>query len=590
MHTLDRPRHIKKAYTKPILNGKNPFVNKLLPGREITNTQNPTEYIKREENVENFLKNTYPNELKILENANLSKNWTESVLHSFKLFTEDPGLSRESRFLNEDQTEEVVPGVSVLNRASLLHKTIENLANLPPENQDMSVMVLDIANLRQADLIVDNSTSKNRYADIILNKVAAKIDDFVGTFLSTDESIGENVKISFGRYGGDEFVVTICGKISEQDKESICELIRKEISTITGKYLEAGGTINIHNVNLKGDRVETIEMPRDSYEKVVFLHFFKRGLIFDSAQIQKFMTRFTNLSGDIDEDLLENYLSKEESDYAIYPIDASSLEEKISYLTKIKPELGLLVKVAQKYDRENETKTAIGVLNIVENIIFDPLLREHMLSFTEIYDSFVRNKVDQLYIFDLKFIKEINDNLGLVDGDEAIKSCWDQIKPNIAKEDASKISFGRRGGTFYLSVKTGEQISQETSQKLENLDSITIFNETSNPVTVPIGKAYQDFRDVKKQIFKPEIKEKVEIAYEFVDVDFYTKLLEIIEKTNFYEITQNKFDLAIMIKKSLSGKRKEERLGILRKVIRDKYKNDSEKQDLVMGKIVNLTF
>ncbi|NJK71360.1 MAG: hypothetical protein HC932_03870 [Thermales bacterium] len=538
------------------------------------------------DNERKFLDSTYPKILDCLKDEKLGGGFVESILYKIKMLTADPGLERDSKFILENGEEISAQGTPVLSRSGFVHKVLESLSEKTNEKK-LTVLIFDIANLRQADLVKDNSQANNSYADIILNQTASTVDNLVKEF--REENTDEDFEIEFGRYGGDEFVVGITGNLNDEKKTELARRIKLELSQIEGKYVQANGEVeHFVPIRLKGGGAERIDLPTDPIFEDIFLHYFQRGLIFDQNEIEKTLSKFNNEKGNIDIDKLQNFYKKEDQDYHIYPTDVETTKDKANFILKKNKELGLIILVAIRYDKLNNTNTVEGVLNIIENIIFDPLLREHILTFTEIYNKIESGRVGQLYTFDLRFIKEINDNLGLVSGDMAIKETWNQLRNKIDSQDEGYISFGRRGGTFYLVVDKGYILSEQTMQAIDSFSHSNILSDENHETqSVPIGCASVSFGD--DIIEKEELKKCIDILYEKTNEDWSLKILEDLAKLNLKE-AKNSQQLTkdSLVYKFFTGKRRIERQNAIKKIIFDKYKNNIQVFQSLMTTIASL--
>jgi GGDEF domain-containing protein len=157
-------------------------------------------------------------------------------------------------------------------------------------------------------------------------------------------------------------------------------------------------------------------------------------------------------------------------------------------------ELILPLDLALYYDEleeiSQETKCyprSQDILKFIENVVYDRLLGENIQSFTDFQEYFIDGEISTVYYFDLKFIKEINDNLSYVSGDEAIMALWQKLK-EATPNDMGKIMIARRGGTFLIGLRTGQELTKKTSESLLNINSILLF-ENDMPITVPIGQS-----------------------------------------------------------------------------------------------------
>ncbi|NJS41826.1 hypothetical protein HC766_05900 [Candidatus Gracilibacteria bacterium] len=237
------------------------------------------------DNERKFLDSTYPKILDCLKDEKLGGGFVESILYKIKMLTADPGLERDSKFILENGEEISAQGTPVLSRSGFVHKVLESLSEKTNEKK-LTVLIFDIANLRQADLVKDNSQANNSYADIILNQTASTVDNLVKEF--REENTDEDFEIEFGRYGGDEFVVGITGNLNDEKKTELARRIKLELSQIEGKYVQANGEVeHFVPIRLKGGGAERIDLPTDPIFEDIFLHYFQRGLILIKTKLKK---------------------------------------------------------------------------------------------------------------------------------------------------------------------------------------------------------------------------------------------------------------------------------------------------------------
>lgn len=69
----------------------------------------------------------------------------------------------------------------------------------------------------------------------------------------------------------------------------------------------------------------------------------------------------------------------------------------------------------------------------VQEIMYDRLLGEKVTGFQDCVDHMVRGDMKELYMFDMKGIKEFNDVQSLATGDQAIATLWNNIANSSVK-------------------------------------------------------------------------------------------------------------------------------------------------------------
>lgn len=149
--------------------------------------------------------------------------------------------------------------------------------------------------------------------------------------------------------------------------------------------------------------------------------------------------------------------------------------------------------LARIYDHDvGTTLRQETVLKLIERSIFYPLLGDAVYSRFDFQEHFNRNSFSEVMVFDLKFIKEVNDGMSYADADSAIVNLWKNIKNSIKESDRRKIYIARFGGSFILGIKKGERIIPETFEALQALGSshLSILSHQTEQIEVPIGYSH----------------------------------------------------------------------------------------------------
>ena len=358
----------------------------------------------------------------------------------------DRGLSTPRTFKEGDH-EFQAPGTDMLRRSAFIH-----LVNKWSQRHDTpitSVYMGDIAGLRNADLMRD--PDGNSAADVLLNGAAAAIQKPLDAAGLTDDKMAYTC-----RYGGDEFAVAIMGNWTVEQRAELNRGIPAAIAGIEELPDQ------LKPVKLKGDQLQRIDRPvEDQLNRDIFDWFMKRGLILDTESIQRIHAQWGE--GTDHRRAFERYrLENEKNIYGNTPdgkdISTTDFASKATYLSSKHAEFADAFKAATRLDERFNAGTQYrqGVVEFIENVVYDQLLGENFYTFDDFQEHITMGNMESVHVYDMKFIKEVNDNLGLVRGDEIIQAFWERtIKPKVDPQDLDKIIFGRRGGTLFLGLRSG---------------------------------------------------------------------------------------------------------------------------------------
>ncbi len=486
----------------------------------------------------------------------------EALNRNFRTVVLDAGLGSGSSFyFHSNQEPEYAPPVPMLNRAAFTSKIFQKIGlNNGKYNPNKPVVFLglDITRLSNADKYEDDKG--NKYADIILNKFAATIqnlsfelqekynqeseedvDPFSTYQASTSTAKKEEIEIIVDRHGGDEFTVAVLGTNDESIISDIKKQIKDRVGQIKGWYqYETSQTIVGENgeeevitknilknepVALKDDKIDDIRIPQNESEQQIFMAFFRRGLLCDQQQLDYTINIFRDKNGEINNEKLSDYLEsiKRKSIYPDYVHKKygkelehrasyhAEVRAKADYLFKVDNKIGAMVYSAITHDKKTGGYTSMEILQYVENILYDPLLNEYMKPFSYMFNEIINDEYSKVYFFDVG-VKEFNENLGYAIADQVIVEMWECIKKSIHEDDWHKVSFARTGPKIYLAVKKGETVSEETNRKLKSIKFLNALKSEQNPngIRVPIGesrialdmKIYDQFYDNPEDIYK----------------------------------------------------------------------------------------
>jgi diguanylate cyclase (GGDEF)-like protein len=397
----------------------------------------------------------------------------------------DSGMMLNRQLLCNRMKVHTTPGVLVLKRSSLIHLLIQQLFNNHGEYNDTEVtfFLIDIKNLRSADF---PDQLGNKAADFILNNVASRLDQMCRESLPSIVPI----KALLGRYGGDEFLITVIGAINNTTIEKINQLIASEIQKEHGFYKQNNGRILFKPVEIKNNTCEIIRIPKHKEKQLIFFHYLRQQLLLNTKDLENIY----QISGSQNIQTIQNECDSNR-DSCIYQSSQLNIDEKINYFEKAKPDLRTIIELAKQLDyviSNNKKIYQMRLLSFIENVVYDRLLNEEVRGFGDIGIEIQNGAFDQIYAFDIKFIKELNDQFSVLQGDMVILGFFQHISRLFTRSEKQEgIYFARRGGTILVGIKKNFTLSCESQSRIKRFlasKMIYITNSYFN-LTIPVGVA-----------------------------------------------------------------------------------------------------
>ncbi len=489
-------------------------------------------------NVQDLLTGLYGDEINhiqgILPESLEDKQTYTSILSGFYKFAFDTGLSRAIEFQHNRETFHADP-VFMLRRSAFLERTRKKLDQM--NSKKAAFLMMDVADVGFADMVEDERHTGIKSADLLLNRFAGTLQQVVDqTQKDLDKIFGTNtINLMAGRYGGDEFVISILGNynndVIDMVKKNIQERVLLRNQAVYRRIILRDDHEDSHDekgdIRLKNNSINVTELPTaDQYNQKIFMHYLKQGLVMDQEQIDIVRAQYKT-ENEFDRSVVRRYNYRFE--YRESSKILTALEDKIGYILKRHPELKLAFDLASSLD---EAETMLGnsgttiqkrqeaMLYFVQTTIFDPLLGYGVYSYHDFKEHTDDEPIDRFMVFDLK-LKEFNEFMGLVFTDGMVGSFWNQIEKAIDDKDKHKVIFGRRGGTFYLAVKKGEKLSSISLEKLSVIDKVPFGfiegrgAERPREIVIPVGTAGIDV----------SIKDSTK-ASEETKVNFYQKVIK----------------------------------------------------------------
>lgn len=517
----------------------------------------------------------------------------ENSLFNYLFNLIDTGLI-EPKHIHDPQTyrKTSFAPVAMYNRSSLFLETNKKIFDDKGEylqGKDLTILNIDLGNLRSADKIQDPKDPEGNhftYADILIQETCRAINELVENIDSYID-LPKDVAITTGRYGGDEFMLTHVGNLSEEKKLELKSLLSDRIQLINAFYQDPhSGSTERLPAQIKNNTIEEYNLPQEGLQRDIYLHYLRQSLVFGEEQIESILNKY-RAGDEVDETKLREDLSIELKNNNIYGKDDLSVQEKLKFLYDKYPEDAIMLARAYNYDKNRpDSNTSQAILSIIENVLYDTLLRDRVQGFTRFKKDIEGKKYDHIWGFDMKFIKEINDSISYADADLAIKELWKNISKGIQPEDRNKLIFTRKGGTFFVGLKKGEEVGLDTQLILESLNSVNILKTPKNPegTDIPIGRVNMDLSTLESNSMGT--REVIVDLFDTMDSSMYSNLINYIMEAEYQsEIdSQDLYSFKSLVHKFFTGKRQGERLGKLKYFI-DNNKfgyTDSTFQDLIL--------
>lgn len=453
-----------------------------------------------------FLENLYKTEkdeslkpfFRIMDQTDAVKDKT-SLLQEILVHTIDSGMNqvRECKVNGTAYTENEVMMVGRGYFTRRISQYVDQLTD--NDTRQLSFLMTDVANLRGADFPVEGYVAKP--ADVMVNKVGRQLDNVV-----LEACKEKQVECLNGRYGGDEFMTALFGNYDQQFINDLTKQLIDRFGQIPAYYKGEDGNITEKHIELKDGQIPVITVPESGIQRDIFKNFLHRGIILNEAQINQIINKFSQ-GNDMSAatERLMAYLHSQQNMRRLYPenIPEDNLVEKIKYLQSVHSELRWAFQYAGELDKAEEPFSVdqnhthrYALVRYIEDIMFDPLLRDNVYNRFDFQEHLSRGEFSNVIMIDLKFIKEINEDISFAHGDEAILTLWDRIKNSLSSEDRANVMAARYGGSIILGLRAGKKLSDEAKNKLRSLTSLTLFEDTENKMTIPLGSVDYDLSDM----------------------------------------------------------------------------------------------
>jgi GGDEF domain-containing protein len=353
---------------------------------------------------------------------------------------------------------------------------------------------LDIRDFRSADYAID--IHGNKGADYNLNIIARKLNEKVEQINAVFRDRNIQSEVVPCRYGGDELAIAFIGVEDPQMRTLLYQIIAgdKDAGALDGitstvGFTKRGNAIKREQTQLKTGLNEIIP-PNDPADNELFWNYLRNGVILSHEDMIKVKRN-----------------PHDESDHG-EPEDLR-FDEYIIRLRNRHPELGMSIDALMaihgsisESDSDGRDKLEKDFREYIDTIVYDRMLGEKVSSFYDLQKHLGADAFSEVYVKDMKGIKEINDYQGIAAGDMAIRQLWESIHSCVPEDEISKVMFFRRGSTFVVGIRKGETLSQEARQQLEALSTVEFEgNEFAiAQYQTDVKKTFSDIQNEKKRL------------------------------------------------------------------------------------------
>lgn len=394
-----------------------------------------------------------------------------STFHEKTVYEQD--LAQPITWQNPEGITTTLQGNKIFNRKAIfqfIRQKILNNSKTKIINSDAKFILIDINNFHATNIPDENGVLGG---DFILNQLSKALMNLTKEYLAHLATKGVlKATIRFGRYGGDEFLFYFSGEVTHNNIEDFYAKICKRLEGIATFY-DFRGKITKRPLKLKKN-IEIITIPNNQTEQSIFLHYLYKNLILTPKDIS--LAKKTQPSNK--EALGIKLLSHEEK------------HEAISALKKHHPDLNTLIEQGLQIDEAEQKNFYLD--NFAEfyvQMLQDPLFDRIIFSQAEFIHQIATHELSHVLVFDIKFIKELNDCYGVATGDSFIVQALHQILSKFDPVDHEDLIIGRRGGTIYMGISDLRKFQLKSILFLQLFSKKPYLNITlhSKSITIPVG-------------------------------------------------------------------------------------------------------
>ncbi len=492
---------------------------------------------------------------------------------------------------------ESAPPIEILNRSAFVSYIIEKFNFVEEARGKVFFRLIDLKDFRAADQV--EGQNGVRGADHLINKVALNLSLNINKINKILKDNFINGEVIESRYGGDELAIAFLNIESKELRDYIFEeLISYErgIRSVKGYYLrrdsKTGKKVPVEeNVDIKKELgLEEIYIPLEENKAKIFWEQFRIGIISQAKEIED-IASFTN----------EITLARE------YKKDIDRDNDTFSAFINDHPELGELSKEVsdlQALISENESYIKDSFADFIQNNIYDRLLGEKFTTINDILKELKSDNLERIFVYDIKGIKEINDNFSLKVGDLFIKALglelleltreeykWKRptlkeliagIRWNKPESEKSRIRSSfintRRGSFFAIGLRKGHNVSKRRIKELKDFNKISVKDgnnrfelEIASHVVVPKFDELTEMDAVElfKEMFNESERKWFQSQMENLlsNSDLRSRFLMELRENEKPQTLLELSNQELFLRLFFLGKRTEERLGVARNVL-----------------------
>ncbi len=476
----------------------------------------------------------------------------------------DKGTAREKQVFDDRG-----PATYVLARSAFIDYIEERYEDVKQAQGKIQIQIIDIKDFKKADMVLDEETG-DKGADVVINKVAAKVMERIQVINDTRVERGLPGKVVACRYGGDEIAILFDDIQDDAFKSKSMEYIldpEEGVTSVDGYYyVSEDATREKAKVQIH-EKEEPIEIPQDPTEAQIFWVNMKRGVLLTKANINDI-----KMFG-------ESAFSAAEK-----PAEEQPVRETLDELTQEHYELRRPYEILKSLDYqspEEEQHAMEGFREMIYRNFYSRLLGENVRTIPDFATHLIENEYKSITFVDTK-IKEINDHISYMAGDDAIAGTFESIREALGPEGLRKVEIFQRGGMFIVAEKAAdegdESLTVDQREGLRSIKRVPVkYGDVTAEFYVGVKEAeviYDQTPDtaaVKRYINEQMVESDKTWYRQFVldnlDHPEYFQPREIPSKD---EIIANKIDLSkpeYFIPMYLYGKRKAQRVNELLEAI-----------------------
>lgn len=420
-------------------------------------------------------------------------------IDAWKMFV-DPGLNRVVKW--KVPTGEVWASVKVdmFNRVGFISRILENYVDRDSKynKRDFTILTCDIQDFNGYNFSQNDNGSKNDGGDYMINSIAHKINiacSIFSNYMKSEYNVKQrNLNIVPARYGGDEFALLIEGKISPEHLDLFIDDIKSRVSEVFGYFKDNNGNIEVRNAKLKNDTINSFQMPENLEEQDIFIHFLKNNSLLDPDESREILDDFEGESVDI--------INK---NTVVYPKNTKSNIDKLRWITSNNFSYKNIIDHMDVLDNHfKNTEHSDKALKFFERTMYNDIFQHKIIPYVDYVREVSRGHYSAISIFDVGFLKEINEKFNLARGDIMLQSFFQQILINLNQAGLDNVDFSRKGGTFFIGLKDASVpgLANLMSGIKKTINKGLIFKYKGETITLPCGSSYRLFKDDELRILK----------------------------------------------------------------------------------------